>query len=169
MQPALLGGLFIGVLSALPIINVANCCCLWIIGGGALAAYLTQQSDPQPITPGRGALVGLLAGVTGAIVWVVVAIPIDFLMAPIQERMVSEMIAGSADMPPEVRAWLEMLGRRASGPIRYALGFVFQLFGGIIFATRGGLLGAVFSRRDTPPPAPGGGSVMPPPLPSSNS
>ncbi len=164
MHPALLGGLFVGVLSALPIINVANCCCTWIIAGGVLAAYLTQQNDPEPITPGRGALAGLIAGVTGAIIWVVVAVPIDFLMAPLQERMVSEMMSRSADMPPEVRAWLEMLGRRASGPLRYMLGFAFQLFAGIIFATLGGVLGAVFFRRERPP-ASTGGPVVPPPLP----
>ena len=34
LQPALYGGLFIGVLSALPLINIGNCCCLWVIGGG---------------------------------------------------------------------------------------------------------------------------------------
>jgi hypothetical protein len=44
LQPALFGGLFIGVLSALPIINIANCCCLWVIGGGVLATYLMQLS-----------------------------------------------------------------------------------------------------------------------------
>ena len=38
LQPALLGGVVIGVLSALPVINVANCCCAWILFGGALAA-----------------------------------------------------------------------------------------------------------------------------------
>src|SRR3954465_13561456 len=31
-QAALLGGLFIGILSALPLIKY--CCCIWIIGGG---------------------------------------------------------------------------------------------------------------------------------------
>ena len=168
MQPALLGGLFIGVLSALPIINVANCCCLWIVGGGALAAYLTQQEDPRPITPGGGALAGLAAGVAGAIIWVLVAIPIDILIAPIQERMVSQMMASSADMPPEVRAWFEMLAQRASGPLRYMLGFAFQLFGGMIFSTLGGVLGAVFFRRQ-PPPASSGGLVVPPPLPQQDS
>ena len=63
LQPALLGGLFIGVLSALPIINIGNCCCLWVLGGGALAAYLMQQNHPYPITVADGALVGLMAGV----------------------------------------------------------------------------------------------------------
>ena len=31
LQPALFGGLFIGVLSALPLVSVGNCCCLWVI------------------------------------------------------------------------------------------------------------------------------------------
>ena len=51
LQPALLGGVFIGVLSTLPIINIGNlCCCRWVISGGALAAYLLQQNQPEPIT-----------------------------------------------------------------------------------------------------------------------
>ena len=55
IQAALLGGLFIGVLSALPIINVANCCCLWIVTGGLLAARLAQEADPRAIGIGRAA------------------------------------------------------------------------------------------------------------------
>ena len=35
-----------------------------------------QQNHPEPITPGDGALVGLLAGVIGAVVWLVLSIPI---------------------------------------------------------------------------------------------
>ena len=58
LQPALYGGLFIGVLSALPIINIGNCCCLWVIGGGVLATYLMQQNHPYPIAAADGALVG---------------------------------------------------------------------------------------------------------------
>jgi len=41
LQPALLGGTFLGILSALPIVSAANlCCCLWVVAGGVLAAYL---------------------------------------------------------------------------------------------------------------------------------
>ena len=69
-QPALLGGLVLGVLSALPIINLGNtCCCLWVIAGGMTAAYLLQNAQVAPITSGDGAAVGFLAGVAGAIVW----------------------------------------------------------------------------------------------------
>ena len=54
LQPALLGGVTIGVLSALPVINLANCCCAWVLFGGALAAYLMQQNHPEPIMIGDG-------------------------------------------------------------------------------------------------------------------
>jgi len=47
LQAPLLGGLFIGILSALPVVSWGNCCCLWIIGGGVLAAYLDQQRDER--------------------------------------------------------------------------------------------------------------------------
>ena len=73
LQPALFGGLFIGVLSALPVIQAGNCCCLWFTGGGVLAAYLAHQQDPRAsIGLGRGALAGLLAGIAGAFVWLIV-------------------------------------------------------------------------------------------------
>ncbi len=83
-QPALLGGVAIGVLSALPVINIANCCCAWILFGGALAAYLMQQNHPEPVDAGDGAIVGLLAGVVGAFVWLVLFIPLTLIMAPFQ-------------------------------------------------------------------------------------
>ena len=68
-QPALIGGVVMGVLSALPIITAGNvCCCLWVVSGGVVAAYLLQQNQTTPITPGDGALVGLLAGLVGALV-----------------------------------------------------------------------------------------------------
>ena len=63
LQPALLGGIVMGVLSVLPFVNLVNaCCCGWVLFGGALAAYLMQQNHPAPITAGDGAIVGLLAG-----------------------------------------------------------------------------------------------------------
>ena len=89
LQAPLLGGLFIGVLSALPVVSWGNCCCLWIVCGGVLAAYLDQQNDPRPITAGRGALNGFLAGVIGAFVWLLVSIALDVVLAPIRERLAS--------------------------------------------------------------------------------
>src|SRR5262245_29076718 len=68
MLPALLGALFIGVLSSLPIVSMGNlCCCLWVVSGGVLAAWVMQQNTPRPVTNGEGAVVGVLAGCVGSV------------------------------------------------------------------------------------------------------
>jgi hypothetical protein len=165
MIPVLLGGLFIGVLSALPIVSVANCCCLWIVGGGALTVRLAQQQDRyKPIGPGRGALLGLMAGVVGAFVWLIAALLLDVVIGPLQQRMLDEVLRGAQDMPPNARDWLEGVASNSSSPFRFIAGVFFQLFGAA-FAALGGVLGAIFFRRDGVPPALGGDTVVPPPLP----
>src|SRR5256885_6514815 len=70
-KPALIGGLLIGVLSALSIVgaalghtagaNLAPCCSLFAALGGALAAYLLIKSSARPVRTGEGALKGLKA------------------------------------------------------------------------------------------------------------
>jgi hypothetical protein len=148
-QPALIGGLVLGVLSALPIISAGNiCCCLWIISGGVLAAYLLQQNSPTPITQSDGALVGLLAGVVGAGVYLVLSIPITLLVAPMQHRMLQEFMDRAENMPPELRRYMSSY---VGGVIGLMFGFVFMLIMGAIFSTIGGLLGAVFFRKALPP------------------
>ena len=63
LQPAVLGGLLIGVLSALPFISALNaCCCLWVLAGGLLTTYLLQERSTAPVTAGEAAVAGLLAG-----------------------------------------------------------------------------------------------------------
>jgi hypothetical protein len=100
-QPAFIGGLVMGVLSALPLVSAGNlCCCLWVVGGGALAAYLLQQNESGAITPGDGALVGLLAGLIGAVVQTLVGIPIGLLVAPMERAMLQRVIDAAGSMPP---------------------------------------------------------------------
>ena len=161
IQAPLLGGLFIGILSALPVISWGNCCCLWIVSGGALAAYLDQQNDQRPTTIGRGAFNGFMAGIIGAFVWLVVSIGLDIVLAPIRERIAQELIRVARDMPPDARAALESIG--ASSPVGYAFNFFLLLCAGGIFSTLGGMLGATLFRNDVPPAL--GGPIQPPPLP----
>jgi hypothetical protein len=150
-QAVLLGGLFIGVLSALPIVNLANCCCLWILGGGAIAAYLTQQQHPAPFGLMDGARVGFRAGVFGAVVWLFASTVVDLMLAPLQQSAADLMLRSATDIPPEVREWLENIGNSASLPARMIIGFFFQLFIAAPFAALGGLLGAaVFARPADP-------------------
>ena len=76
--PILAGGLFLGALSAIPPISFLNCaCCILVIGGGFLASYLYMKdypSDQPRVTYGDGALLGLLAGLFGAVVDTVISI-----------------------------------------------------------------------------------------------
>ena len=74
LKPALLGGLIVGVLSAIPFINY--CCCIWSIGGGVLAAYLYIKSSQTPVAMGEGAMVGGMAGAVGAVIYLILGLPI---------------------------------------------------------------------------------------------
>jgi hypothetical protein len=150
------------VLSALPLVSLGNaCCCLWVICGGVLGAYLDQQNDPRPITVGRGAFTGFLSGIIGSLIWLIVSIAVNLVMAPLQRRMAADFAREARDLPPQVRAMLESLGANPS--IGLIFGFVLMLICGVIFATVGGVLGAAFFRNDTPPAL--GGPSEPPPLP----
>jgi hypothetical protein len=161
LQASLLGGLFIGILSALPVVSWGNCCCLWIVSGGVIAAYLDQQNDPRTTTLGRGARAGFMAGITGALVWLVVSLVLDAVLTPVRERVMGELIRIARDMPPDARAALESIG--ASSPLGYAFDFIGLLFAGAIFSTLGGVVGAAFFRNDVPPAL--GGPIPPPPVP----
>jgi len=147
-----------GVLSALPIVSAGNlCCCLWVVSGGAIAAYLLQQNMSTPIQPGDGALVGLLAGIAGAFVQFLVAIPVSIMVAPFEREMLQRVLEMAGSMPPEMRDALERYSARdvefgvGLMILRRMVSLVFILFVGGIFSTVGGLLGAMVFKKDLPP------------------
>jgi hypothetical protein len=167
LQPALLGGVAIGVLSALPVINIVNlCCCAWVVAGGALASHLMQQNHPAPINAGDGAIVGLLAGAIGAIVGTVLSVPIAMMMGPFQVQMMERILQGAQDMPTELRSIFEQMQGGMGGAAAMGIGLVLSLFFSLffysIFGLFGGLLGALLFRKDAPPPPPPSPSFTPP-------
>ena len=153
-QPALIGGLVVGVLSALPMVSLGNCCCLWILGGGVVAAYVLQSNEPGPIAPADGALVGLLAGLTGAAIHFVLSIPIDLAFGP-WERAFVQRLVDMANNPQMQDTLTRSLEQNAAG------GFVFLLLRRFfvllammvlcsVFSTLGGLLGALMFKKAQP-------------------
>lgn len=165
LQPALLGGLAIGVLSSLPLVNIVNvCCCAWVVFGGALASYLMQQNHPAPVNAGDGAVVGLMAGALGAVIGSMISIPIAMVMGPFQMQMMERLLQGAQDLPPEVRGWFEEWRTGIASGAAMGVGFVFSvlfsLFFYSIFGLIGGLLGAVMFRKNIAPPPP---PIPPPP------
>ena len=171
-QPALLGGVFIGVLSALPVIGLGNCCCcLWIVCGGMLATYLDQDPTP-PRTLARGAANGFLAGAVGAVIWVLLSAVFDAALSPLRDQATELLRSRASDMPPEVAEWVEMMRDADRGPLGYAASFVLVLVISTLFGALGGFLGAIFFWRDGAPPALGGPpstslgpGPQPPPIP----
>jgi hypothetical protein len=154
-QPALLGGLVLGVLSVLPLVNIGNaCCCLWVVSGGAMAAYLLQKNQAAPIGAGDGAAVGLLAGIIGAIVWQVLQVPVTLAMGPVLARITDRML-NTGDLPDNVRPFFEMI-RQNSGfsVVGFIIGAFFTLVVSIVFSTLGGLIGAALFRTKVPPVPP---------------
>lgn len=159
LQPAFWGGLFIGVLSALPVVNAGNCCCcLWVISGGVLAAYLRQQQSPLQIDAAEGALVGLLAGLVGGIVATLISIPLQMLVGPYQRELMERLLANNPDVPAEARDAVE---RFAAGAGFRVIGTLVSVVIYVIFGLLGGLLGVALFKKKTPPP-PGTIEVLPP-------
>jgi hypothetical protein len=158
VRPALIGGAVMGVLSALPIVSAGNiCCCLWVVSGGLVAAYVFQQNHTAPISASDGALVGLLGGLFGALIHTVVSIPIDIVIGPMQRALMQRLIdmAGNGGLPSDMRDMFERFGdRRTSGAffiVGHIVGLMFWLCIGGVFSTLGGLLGAAIFRKPAPP------------------
>ena len=154
-QPVVLGGLFIGVLSALPIINAANCCCcLWVVAGGVLAVYLRQQNFAGQLTAAEGALVGMMAGALGGLIAVVLNIPLQMMLGPIQQEWMSRIIASNPDFPPEARDAMERMMSGGGRGVMQLMNAVFMVIAGVVFGMLGGLLGVAIFKKNVPPQPP---------------
>ena len=152
MQPALFGGLVLGVLSALPVVSIGNvCCCMWLIAGGVVAAYVLQSNQQAPITTGDGAVVGLLAGLVGAVVYLVVSVPISILMGPVQNRMVERLLQSGGDVPEAMRPALEAMRQGGVTVLGVIFGFFVMLVLSVLFSTAGGAIGAAVFKKKVPP------------------
>jgi len=147
-QPALLGGLFIGVLSALPGVNIANCCCLWVLAGGALVVYLQQQRIPEPVETADAVIGGLLAGVLGAIIYTILTV----IIVSAGGAMWMDQIRGALDANPEIPAETrDMLLRLFEGRNFIIIGLVINLPLYAVFSMVGSLIGLAIFRKKTPP------------------
>ncbi|HEX5887714.1 MAG TPA: hypothetical protein VFY61_03380 [Pyrinomonadaceae bacterium] len=140
LKPALLGGLIVGLLSAIPFINY--CCCIWAIGGGALAGFLYIKNSPTPVPTGDGAIVGALAGVIGGLIYLVLGLPIALLFGAAE--MESQLRRSGVELP-------------MSGTLLLVVGALIAALCLLVLATLGGLLSIpIFEKRkaDGPPPPP---------------
>lgn len=152
LMPALIGGILSGLLTAIPFISCL--CCLWIIGGGLLAAYLLSKDSPDSLTTGDGAIVGVFAGIIGSVVDTIVSIPFDAMMRNSQfmRAILDRVSEYSQDLPAGFEGLLE------SGPFGGSFSIAWTLLGLVIsmvlfsaFSALGGIIGAsIFKKKSDP-------------------
>jgi uncharacterized membrane protein YbaN (DUF454 family) len=152
VQPALVGGALLGLLSSLPVISAGNClCCMWVLGGGGLSTYMLAKQQPgRRLTYGDGAFAGVLSGLFGAIIATIVSIPVKIVSAPFlksQEDQVEEMLRNM----PEMEGWLRDLLTRAISPevsvSTVLFNFLSYLIMFALFAMIGGILAVVILQK----------------------
>lgn len=150
VKPALIGGLIVGILSAISsqIPFLGFCCCLWSLGGGAVAGLIYIKGSPTRVSVGDGAMIGALAGVVGGLLYLIIVIPISLVIgaAAIQAQLAN---AGIRDLP-------------ISGTVLLIIGAIISAVILIILSTLGGILSVpIFEKRkdEVPPPPPATGGV----------
>jgi hypothetical protein len=160
VKPAVIGGVVLGLLSAIPFVNFVNaCCCLWAILGGILASYLYVKNSPTPASAGDGAIVGAIAGVVGGLISLIIGIPLAIASNSLLQGLLLSWVENMDPRQAETfRTQLEA-GATVPGAIINGLIQAVLLF---IFAIIGGLIGIpLFEKRKggplpPPPPATGG-------------
>jgi hypothetical protein len=163
LRPAIIGGVALGILSAVPIVNFLNvCCCAWAILGGMLAAYLYIKRSPNSVTTGEGAKLGAIAGVIGGGIYIVIGIPLAILTSSLMMSLVVSMLGSEASSNPVLAQYLRQL---QSGAImdqlpRIVIAGIGRAALLVGFSTVGGILAiSLFEKRrggpaEPPPPPP---------------
>ena len=164
-RAVLIGGVTLGLLSAIPPISFANmCCCVWVLGGGALASYLYVRRSQSPVLLGQGAELGALAGVVGTVVAHSIGIPLGLILGDSFNEFIAKAFENlNPQAGEEVRRAVEAAQAQTfvqKLPVILATA-AFNTVIYIAFATLGGLLGVkLFEQRGNtvnnalPPPPP---------------
>jgi Na+/proline symporter len=140
LKPAVVGGLIAGILCVIPF--VSTCCCIWAALGGFLASFMYIKSAPAPVTTGEGAIVGLMTGAIGSVIYLFIQIPLARLFGI--ASMEDSFRRSGVDLP-------------LSGIALMLLSAFLVVILILVFSTIGGLVGVpVFEKRKgvQPPPPP---------------
>ena len=152
LMPSLIGGLLSGVLTAIPFVSCF--CCIWVIAGGLLATYLLSKESPSSLTTGDGVIVGVFAGIIGAVVDTIVSIPFDAMMrnSEFMRALLDKVGEFSQDLPAGMEDLLK------SGPFSGSVSIPWMLLGLVlsmvifsIFSALGGIIGvSLFKKKPDP-------------------
>jgi hypothetical protein len=161
-RPALIAGAVAGLLSGLPFIGAGNCiCCLWIVGGAAMAVRLLAAQTRTLLTAGDGAVVGALTGITAAVVDAIVSIPLRSFNMDLARRILDKASEFGGDMPAGLDEIFNRSGAVSPGWFLLGLFISAALFA--VMGALGGIIGvSLFGKKALPPLAPPSAPPGPP-------
>jgi hypothetical protein len=164
LQPALVGGLILGLGSSIPILDYGNfCCCLWALLASAIAVRMLIKRSPElPVSSGEGAATGLLVGLVGSAISLVISVPLRMLMWSNTVEAIRNMADGYGD--PQGRILMNQMVRiMEENPVLLPfLSWFLLAIGSTTVAIVGGIIGvSLFEKRKgqvvappEPPPQP---------------
>jgi hypothetical protein len=163
-RPALIAGIVAGVLSGLPFIGVGNCvCCLWIIGGAAVAAKMLAAATPALLATSDGAVVGALTGIVAAVVDALISIP----LRPFSLGLARRILDRAAELGGQMPSGLQDMLNQGGGFFSLGWFLLGLLVSAAVFAAAGaigGIIGvALFGKKGRPPAMTSPGQTVPPP------
>jgi hypothetical protein len=151
VQPAMTGGMLLGLLSSIPLINAGNClCCMWVLlGGGVAAVMLTRQRPLNLITYGDGAFAGVLSGSFGAVIGTMVQMAVHALTSRFMESQQQQMeeLLNRIGMESPMRDWVMRVTSGEISTFTVVFTFVSNLIAFSLFAMIGGILAVAILRK----------------------
>jgi hypothetical protein len=188
-KASLMAGVITAIVVSTPYLDKVNaCCCVLVVAGGLLAAWILQSDSAGTASTGRCGVAGLLAGFVGGVLGVPLTALVSRLaygVAGLEENaetllgQARQAMEGAGPLPPGFEPLMESLVRATVGLDVGPMTFVIAIGEGVVFAffgLLGGLLGGMLlghreGPRDPlagfapeppppplPPPAPGAGS-----------
>ena len=148
IQPAITGGMFLGLLSSIPFISAG--CCLWVLLGGGMAAVMLLRQRPSGITYGDGAFVGVLSGFFGAVVGTVVQMSFHVITARFfqsQQQQMEDLLRQIGAEGP-IRDWTLRVFSGEISAVTVGFTFFANLLMYSLFAMVGGIMAiAIINKR----------------------
>jgi len=133
------------VLTVIPVVGAG--CCLWMLGGGALAVFFYERRQHSlPVTRGMGARLGLLAGLLGFFVfgilkaiWIVARHQGPSIQSQFRQGIEQ---AASRNSDPQAQQITQMLLSPTGMALMATMVVAAMLVAFLVFGMAGGALGA---------------------------
>lgn len=132
---ALIGAAVMVVLSNVPVLSLINCLlCAGIWLGGMAAVWFYRRQTGMSVTPGQGAMIGVVAGLIGAVVGSIIS---SVFGADAMQSVIN------ADPSGQMQS---MLGGFVGGTTTFIISFIFNIILYPLFGAIGGAIYAILTQ-----------------------